>query len=313
MTEREIINLFYPETSKNSLRSEFLDDCALLPGSKNKIVTTDSIVENVHFKLDWSSPEDLAIKLFHVNLSDIISSGGKPEWCLLSLGITKEKASEPNFETFLKRFATTFVRECWQYECPLIGGDTVRTNQVILGLTMGGYVERYIARNGAIDGDTLYVTGDLGLSLAGLRQLEGKIKLGEEAEIMSIEKYLQPHARAHWGQILSNKNEVHAMIDVSDGLLNDAIHLATANSLILNIQVDKIPLAPVLEGSINQIDALLSGEELELLFLGEEGLEFDFPCTPIGKAKKVKENESGVRLFVKDKDIPFPLGRFEHF
>ena len=314
MQEREIINLFYSyESSKKEPKIEFLDDCGLLPGSKNKIVSTDTLVENVHFNLDWFSPEDLAIKLFQVNLSDIVSSGGVAEWCLLTIGMSKEKANDPNFEKFLRRFASTFSRECFRNECHLIGGDTVRSNELFLGMTIGGDAQRYIKRSGGKDGDTLYVTGNLGLSLSGLRHLQGKCNLKGEAEGLALEKYLQPQARLEWAKEIWSRNEVHAMIDISDGLLNDAINLANASECVLNLQIDNLPLAPSLDGFMTKTESILSGEELELLFLGESGLQFNFPCTAIGNLKKVEAGESGVRLFVGEKDVPFPMGRFEHF
>ena len=287
MTEREIIKLFYPEINKSSTKLDHLDDCALLPGSKNKIVSTDNLTENVHFNLEWFSPEDIATKLFHVNLSDIISSGGLPEWCLITIGLSKERANDANFEKFLRRFASTFERECWRYECPLIGGDTVRTLELNLGMTIGGDAKRYIDRRSGKDGDTLYVTGNLGLALAGYNHLKGIHKLNGDLEILAFEKFLQPQARLEWAKKIWKMDGVHAMIDISDGLLNDSINLANASNLELHIHLEQLPLSPQLKGIMSLSESLLSGEELELLFLGDADLKFDFPCVAIGKAKKL--------------------------
>ena len=317
MIEREIIALFHPEKekeeeSKRSTILNSLDDCALL--EENKIVTCDSMVENIHFRLEWSSPEDLAIKLFQSNLSDIISSGGRPAWCLLNLGLPTEIANGVKQEKFLERFASTLRQECWRYEAPLVGGDTFRSDVLFLSLSMGGQAERYIKRSGAQLGDHLYVTGDLGLSKAGLAFLEGKLELDMDTQSHALEKHLQPQARVDWGQKLCQMPEVHAMTDISDGLLSDAIQLARANQMEVCINLGDVPLNTRLVTKMSPSEAILSGEELELLFLAPPGLSFPFPCKAVGLTEKFDgEGESGVKLLQGGQDVPFPLGRFEHF
>ena len=319
MTEREIIALFHPEKEreeesniKQNVLLNSLDDCALL--EENRILTTDSMVENVHFRLEWSSPEDLAIKLFQSNLSDIVSSGGDPSWCLLNLGLPVEIASGAKQEKFLERFSSTLRQECWRHRAPLVGGDTFRSDLLFLSLSMGGQTERYIKRSGAQVGDHLYVTGDIGLSMAGLAFLEGRLELDIDTQSHALEKHLQPQARVAWGGSLCKMPEVHAMTDISDGLLSDAIQLARANQMELCINLEAVPLNPKLTGKLKPQEAILSGEELELLFLASADIDLPFPCTAIGWAEKLdKKGESGVKLLQGGQDVPFPLGRFEHF
>ena len=326
MIEREIISLFHGERGREkkgeliqnaSDAFDSLDDCVLIQEEikeGKKIVTTDSMVEGIHFRLEWSSPEDLAVKLFQNNLSDIISSGGKATWCLLNLGLPLDIARGTKRERFLERFASTLRQECWRHRAPLLGGDTFRSDLLFLSLSMGGRAERYIQRSGAQLGDHLYVTGDLGLSMAGLSFLEGKLDLDLELQSEALEKHLQPQARVEWGETLRRMPEVHAMTDLSDGLLSDAIHLARANNMELCINLEMVPLNAKLLGKMSPQDAILSGEELELLFLAPPDLRFSFPCKSVGWAEKLTSaGEGGVKLLKGGKDLPFPLGRFEHF
>ncbi len=322
-TKEDYLENHLDSSLEGSLES-YLDDCSLLPGSNKDIVTTDSMVQDVHFCLDWSSPEDLAIKLFQVNLSDMAASGGIPKWCLINLGVPKgdiykthenHSGIEEGAPIFLERFSETLKQECWRNNCHLIGGDTFRSGLLFLSLTMGGNVERYISRKDGQDGDHLYLTGNLGLSLAGLRCLNGQLDfdVNTNSYINSIEKHLQPQARMDWAKTIWKMPEVHAMADVSDGLLSNGIQLAKASNLEISIQLDKILVAPELEGKLTPQEAIVSGEELELLFLAEPNLTFPFPCHSIGEARKTNASETGVKLLLKGKNIPFPTGRYTHF
>ena len=315
MTEREIISLFYQDRSNQARAVDILDDCALVPGNGKQIVTTDAVVEGVHFCLDWSSPEDLAIKLFQVNLSDLIASGGLPNWCLLNLGLPKQIPNTNEGCEFLVRFSRAFKKECLHNECSIIGGDTFRSDKIFLSLTMGGKVKRYISRTGAKPGDHLYVTGDLGSCWFALRHLRKRKSLmgNDDTVLQALQKHLQPRAKVTWAKWLWDRVELHAMLDISDGLLNNAIHLARANFLEISIDLQVIPIPTKLKSEIKAEEAILSGEELELLFLAEPGLEFPFPCRSIGYAKDTTLKEAGVRLFAGSRDVALPLGQYEHF
>lgn len=296
MKESEIIKLFYGEGF------HFLDDCSVLPQTPNHLktlVTTDSMTQGTHFRSDWSTPRQLAKKLFHVNLSDLAVSGGDPAWCLLNLGLPKNASDD-----FLKEFAQALLQETEHYACPLIGGDTYRSRQIDLTLTMGGGCRRHIARTGGKPGDVLYCTGDLGLSAAGQLLLEGRISIPDlplsedpdyESHTLSErarEKHLSPRARFDWAKKISTKEGVHASIDLSDGLAADATRLAAASNVVLRIDLDKIPMLPDLEPFVTRQKAAVSGEELEILFLGEPGLTFPFPCVEIGRAELAERSES---------------------
>jgi len=307
--EEDIINLFYapsdgpsPEESRGR-PLDGLDDCALLenpvsPESPYLLLTTDSLSEGTHFRRDWSGPEDLAIKLFQANLSDLIAGGGQPDFCLLNLGLPAEFASD-----FPPRFARALGKELEAHACRLIGGDTFRAADLQLSLTLGGRASRRLGRGGGRAGDSLYLTGAVGLALAGYRALQGELTLPEtpltpadpgifsgyepgelSLKQRALERHLRPRARAAWGPLISKREEVRALMDVSDGLITDARRLALASRVCLEIELDSVPLIPELSEFLTLEEALESGEEYELLFLASPGLSFPFPCANIGRA-----------------------------
>lgn len=370
MLERDIIALFLADYSasiretkpRKKLEKNLtqLDDCALIDYNNNsnktknhnkKIISTDSLVENVHFRLDWSSPEDLAIKLFQSNLSDIVSSGGQADWCLLNIGLPQKlirehkkkqshKPSEKSFSfSFIERFAKKLRYQCHTHKCPLIGGDTFSSELLFLSLTIGGNAKRYISRSGASIGDQLYLSGDIGLSSLGLSLLKGELKLDPELKKLALEKHLRPQARLSWGKKLASMPEVHAMTDLSDDLIISADNLAKASGLSISINLEDIPVHPSLRkilgtkgakntdknSRLDELMPLLSGEEFELLFLAKAGLSFPFPCKAIGettkqinlvklnhKRKNIDDNPS-VSLTRSTRIIKIPLKHFEHF
>ncbi|MCB1173610.1 MAG: thiamine-monophosphate kinase [Leptospiraceae bacterium] len=173
MRESDIIQLFFPDADTRRL-----DDCAALhvaDSGQFQLHTTDSMVAGTHFRLDWSSPADLALKLVHCNLSDILSSGGQARSAFLNLGLP---TGIP--EDFIVEFARTLVAELERYSIDLAGGDTFRAPALFLSLHMIGCVHpllqaaqpRGIERRGGQPGDFLYLTGTVGRSLAGLQLLE---------------------------------------------------------------------------------------------------------------------------------------------
>lgn len=291
MRESDIISLF-----KND--ADGLDDCAAVPFTGLTLISTDSLSEGTHFRRDWSSPEDIAIKLIHVNVSDIYASGGKPAWCTLNLGLPSNLE-----DSFIRRFAQAFVAELRLLKIDLLGGDTFRSNSVQLGLTMLGKASRHITRSGGKAGDVLYVTGSLGLSAAGFAHLSGRILLADEILILALERHLRPHAAGPFPM----SDDVHAAMDVSDGIVQDSGRLARASGIALDIHLDRLPSLAGLSSFLTPEQIATSGEELELLFLAPAGFR-GFPGTEIGLARAGE----GVAFYMDGKKISVDQG-FEHF
>lgn len=256
MTEAELIALFYPTDGVRRL-----DDCAFAPPAN--IITTDGMAEGVHFRRDWSTPEDLAIKLAHSNLSDIAADGGQARWALLNLGLPSDLAAD-----FAPRFARTLRAELAAAGAELIGGDCFRAPALFFSLTLAGEAERRLERSGGRAGDLVCVTGELGLALLGYQILSGKTKsVSAELRERALAKHLRPRARLAEGRELARNPAVHAMMDVSDGLAADLPRLAAASELSLEIHLESIPCAaPEIAPRL----AAESGEEFELVFLAAE-------------------------------------------
>ena len=310
MLEKEIIQLFYPESV------DTLDDCSLLPSddidpASVRLITTDSMAENTHFKREWSGPADLATKLYQSNLSDICASGGEPEFALLNLGLPEELPDD-----FLETFAKTLRTQFDETGCRLIGGDTFRSADLQLCLTLGGRATRLLSRAipaiSAGTGAAMYLTGDIGLSLAGFRHLNGDHILEGELKSRALNKHLRPRARLDWSRDIRVHEGVFACMDLSDGLTQDSLRLAKASRLRLILDLDRIPMAPGLKEHLEPETALGSGEEYELLFLGEPGLRFEFPCTEIGTCESTA-GEGDVTFLRGGKDLNLSDTGFRHF
>jgi thiamine-monophosphate kinase len=275
------------------------DDAAVLAlGDRDIVLTHDMIVEGVHF-LPTDPPEDVAWKLVAVNLSDLAAKGAKPLGVLLGFPLGEaawDAAFADGLETVLKTFGV-----------PLLGGDTVSgIGPRHLGLTAIGETDPGMApaRSGAKPGDTLYVTGRIGAAGLGLAIASGQRK-GPDAW---LEAYRRPTPRLAEGQALGP--QVHAMADVSDGLLIDAQRMARASGLAIAIDLDAVPLAA---GVSDRMAAITAGDDYELLFAGPAGLMLDQPrFAPVTAIGRCAEGD-GLALFDREGAVPLPaaLG-YEH-
>ncbi|MFD1610693.1 thiamine-phosphate kinase [Sphingomonas tabacisoli] len=235
-----------------------LDDVAVLG---DLVFTHDMIVEGVHF-LPNDPPEDVAWKLVAVNLSDLAAKGAEPVGCLLgyTLGPAEWNAA----------FIAGLGAVLEHYSMPLLGGDTVKANGPrSFGLTAIGRSAHAPAREGAQAGDALYVTGVIGRAGVGLELLKTG-RTGPE-----IEAYRRPQPRLAEGRALAPV--VHAMMDVSDGLLIDAARMAEASGLAVETDLDDVPVAG------DPMRAVTAGDDYELLFAAPADLPLPVAATRIGR------------------------------
>ena len=286
MNEDELISLFYKGHERP------VDDCAYLAEHK-LLITADSMVEHTHFQLNWTTAEQLAHKLFQINLSDIAASGGDPKWCILQMGFPASFNS-----SWIQSFSNSFRNQCDSFDCKLIGGDTFRSDNIIFSLTMAGNANQHIQRKAEI-GDAIYLTGEIGWSLTGLQYLEGKRILNQYQKQRALKRHLTPNARLDWAQQLRTHSQLHGMMDISDGLLIDASRFAKASNSIFNIYLDKLPKISQLP--LTPIEQLSSGEEYELLFTAPTSLDFSFPVHQIGTVQPRCNNNSSMNLQIFEK------------
>lgn len=275
MKELEILKLLY--NSKPPL-----DDCFLL--NNQYLITTDTITEGTHFKHEWSSAKQIAIKLIETNISDIASSGGKKGWVFLNLGLSKISSEKK----WLKEFVFYFKKYLSLYELILSGGDTYRSSKTTLNLTILSNKLNYYSREFAKAEDKIYITGALGFSNWGYKLLKNKIKPKTKLERIAIKKHLEPRSRYFESLEITRSNKIHSMMDITDGLVQDSAKFASACNLDFYIELDQLPFFETLRQNLKIEDIIHSGEELELLILTDQEINSQFPLhlNQIGYAKK---------------------------
>ena len=280
--------------SKNLITGIGDDAAVIRPFRGNLLITTDAMMEGIHFDLHFTTPYQLGFKLVSVNISDIFAMGGMPDFILLSMAINDKTEKE-----FLDSFFSGIQDAIKTYQVSLIGGDlSSSANGTSLCMTALGHARKPVARSGAMAGDKIYLTGPVGDSACGLellKRLKSTVPLaayphnhkGNNTDSMhSIHKRLikmnldwdtaEPLFRRHLLPVARNPEvfvkHVSSMIDVSDGLLIDLSRLCDESRSGARIYLDKLPIstqlakaAPCL-GLFPQKLALSGGEDYELLF-----------------------------------------------
>ena len=265
------------------------DDCAVIPsGESDLLFSTDMLTEGVHFLRNESSPEDVGWKAAAVNLSDIAGMGGTPVATFLSIALPEDAQGE-----WAERFIKGYEEISRIYDVPLLGGDTtsslrdIAVNVGVLGRCASG---KALMRSGAKEGDTIYVTGTLGDSAAGLQAILKRITRTPEVEKL-IKRHKRPIPRVNEGKILLDSGMVGAMMDISDGIASDLRHILNASGVAAIVGLDKLPCSSELISVCNEQGwdryelATSGGEDFELLLTAPEGLEheLDIPLYPIGR------------------------------
>jgi len=243
------------------------DDAAWLDCRNHSLlVTSDLLIEGIHFNLKWTSFYALGYKSLAVNLSDIAAMGGRPNYLILSLGIPVDFKAEK-----VEEFYRGIRALASQSGVALVGGDTSASSRLFInGCLLGHAPRRPVTRSGGRAGDDLYVTGTLGDSALGLKLLKQKSVRGNNKEhTYLISRHRFPTARLKAGITLARERLAKAMIDVSDGLLQDLTHLCKASGMGAVIWEDALPLSRAyrtLAGKKGPLYALTGGEDYELLF-----------------------------------------------
>ena len=280
------------------------DDAAALKVSSSKtlLVTTDMLLEEIHFDFSFTDFHSLGWKSAAANLSDIAAMGGVPRYCLTSIGIPDHISVEQ-----IKDFYRGFHSLMKTHKTVLVGGDTCRSGQgMVISVTVLGEVDKknLLSRAGAKPGDRVFVTGTLGDSAAGLEILKKRAKgqggMVKGAEVRKlIAKHLRPVPRAAEGRTIARSGCASAMIDISDGLSSDLAHICEQSGVGAEIHSDRIPISPALmklSGGLTMpalFYALSGGEDYELLFTvpprkTKRLQSLGIPVTEIGAVKRGK-------------------------
>jgi thiamine-monophosphate kinase len=262
------------------------DDGALIQPSPGMelAVTTDMLVSGVHFLPD-TDPHDLGWKTLAVNLSDLAAMGAQPRWALLAGSLPAAD------ETWLAPFAAGFHACAETFHVDLIGGDTtcgpLNLCVTAIGELPAGYALR---RDGAKDGDDIWISGQVGLAALGLRCLQGRLNLPEPLRRLCVKRLQAPQPRVGLG--LALRFLAHAAIDISDGLLADLGHIARRSGLEACLTLDRFPRLPKGADRAEALEAFLSGgDDYELCFtaspenrfsLGRVAADLDLPLWRVG-------------------------------
>lgn len=247
-----------------------IDDAALLtPSGSDIVVTTDAIVEGVHF-LPSDPPDTLARKALRVNLSDLAAKGAEPAGFVLTLALREAR------EEWLAPFARALGEDAAAFRCPLLGGDTVSTpGPVMISVTAFGRVPpgRMIHRHGARAGDRVAVTGTIGDATLGLGLLTGRIA-GDGLDASSRDfltgHYRVPEPRNAVAIVL--RDHASATMDVSDGLAGDLAKLCAASRQSAEIELAAVPLSAPAQ-------ALLASGQTRMEALVAGGDDYEILCT----------------------------------
>ena len=264
------------------------DDCAVIPqkGGLDTLVSTDMLVEGVHFLSDDITPEQLGWKSAAVNISDIAAMGGNPVSTYLSIALPRNIGEE-----WMMRFIGGYREISGQFGVPLLGGDTCSSpDRLCISVTVLGECAhgKAVLRSGARPGDSLCVTGTLGDSTAGLKAiLEGRPRDNLVDRLIYAHYHPVPEVEA--GLSLASSGLVSSMMDVSDGVASDIRHIMEESGVGAEIHTDRLPLSADLLKACSLFGwdplslALEGGEDYCLLFTCPPGLELPVKHTVIGE------------------------------
>ena len=270
------------------------DDAAVLDASeKQTLVTTDLLIEGVHFDLSYMPLKHLGYKAVMVNLSDVYAMNGVAEQITVSIAVSNRFPLEAIEELY-----AGIQLACETYKVDLVGGDTTSsTKGILISVTAIGKVEKedVVYRSGAKETDLVVVSGDLGAAYLGLQVLEREKQVFQvdpnnqpdlENYTYLIERQLKPEARKDVASLLKGMEiKPTAMIDISDGLSSELMHICSQSKVGCKIYEEKLPLDPQVISACEEFEldstmiALSGGEDYELLF-----------TVPISDFDKIKGN-----------------------
>lgn len=293
------------------------DDCAVYNAQEDmdQLITTDTMVDGVHFSMQFMRPYDIGYRLMSANISDIAAMGGEPKQAVISIAIPKDKSVED-----LQGIYDGIKYHCREYGINLVGGDTVETSgPLILTATIIGEVKKgeAVLRSKAKVGDWVGVTNTLGLAAVGLDVMS----YDATGYTAAKDAFQRPTAQVKLGSLLRSR-KVNAMNDISDGLASELQEIAKASRVHIVIDKKLIPYhkETIDWGKARDIDpiefALYGGEDFQLVFTVDESekdkLEQHPLITFIGR---VIDKEPGLSMIVNEGEEPVLIEEsgYKHF
>ena len=279
------------------------DDAAVFPSSSSKqvVLSTDLLVEDIHFSKKTSTFYDIGYKAAASNLSDIAAMGATPTAIFVAIALPSSLTYE-NWQEFYRGLA----KPCKDHKVQLLGGDTSSSpTSLFIAITITGEIhpEHILTRQGAKNGDLIYVSGTLGDSAGGLTYLKKYSrppqlsKLSKQMKFI-VERHVHPTARIALGQLLASRPYASAAMDLSDGLSSDLNHLCQHSQVGALISTSQIPISPQIHHYANRIGvnpiqwSLYGGEDYELLFTIHP--EWQHELEKIAKKRRMPITQIGV-------------------
>jgi thiamine-monophosphate kinase len=312
------------------------DDAAAVESAGLTLVTTDAMVEGVHFRREWAAPRLIGRKALSINLSDIGAMAGISRHAVVSLCLPPEM-----MVAFVDELYDGLLERAAEANVNLIGGNvSATTGPVVIDITLLGQGERLLRRAGAVPGDLIVVTGTLGAAAAGLRLLRQGARLAPDGDLAAtgiwtdssraavlkcLRAQLDPTPPLAMGRALVEGDMAHAGIDVSDGLSSDLRHICEESGVAARIAPDLLPLDPAAGGLARAQGgdgfdlALHGGEDYQLLIavpreryadVADLGQVWNIPITAIGEFL-----EGAPQVFIERGGAAEPLAAaaYEHF
>jgi thiamine-monophosphate kinase len=296
----------------DDLVSEIGDDCALIPlGSTTLAVSIDNSLEGVHFRTDWLDFKEIGFRAAGAALSDLAADGATPIGLMISLGVPPNDKPGADPAADIMAGVATMAHDV---HAPVLGGDLTRSEKYMIDVCVLGTTETPVRRSGAREGDGLWVTGYLGGAALAL----DRFRSGERMPTALRNRYACPEPRIEAGRWLA-AHGASAMIDISDGLVSDAQHLAAASEVGIEVYLENIPCWEDVEA----MAAIASGEEFELLctmpptfgdasvsaFRAQTGLQL----SRIGTCMRgAGGRRGGLRVLDHNQPVALPAG-YDHF
>ena len=295
------------------------DDTAAWYGDASiQLATVDAFIQGVHFPSGIASWKEIGWKALAVNLSDIAAMGGVPRYALVSLALPGTTDVED-----VTALYQGMIDLAEQFEVAIVGGNVSNAPLIAINITILGstksQAKHILTRSTAKPGEKIAVTGYLGTAAAGLEILTKQFQSDPEANAPLKRAFLQPYPRVAEGQLLIEQG-VKTAIDISDGLIADLNHICDASQVGAKIEVDRVPILPVVKANFSDKAlklALAGGEDYELLFIASTNIiekvrtAVSCPVTVIGE---IIAGKPGTTL-IDSQGNPFDLGKagWDHF
>ena len=289
------------------------DDAAVLNIEDSVVLSVDLTIEGVHFRRQWLTLPEIGYRAAAAALSDLAAMAARPVGVLVSLALPEAEAAQ------LGPALQQGIREaCALCECAVLGGDVTRSpGPLVLDVMVVGSVAKPVTRSAARSGDEIWVTGVLGGAAGAVAAWEA----GDDPDPTLRSAYAHPVPRVTEARWLANEAGVHAMIDLSDGLMGDAAHMAAASDVGIVIEEALVPAHGALSREHAMTVALVGGEDYELCVSAPKGRlgplarafedHFGLPLTRVGSVT----NGDGLSILRPGATLPEPMdgSGFDHF